>query len=67
MKKSRKNPLGLNDANIRRMQRHHAAMAYSCSYIGEPRLVIEGPRDPDNATRTCCSLIPLDSPIFQKG
>lgn len=67
MKKSRKNPLGLNDTNIRRMQRHHAAVAYHCAYIGEPRLVIEGPRDPANAIRTCDSLIPLDSPIFQKG
>ena len=52
MKKSRKNPLGLNMDNIRRMQRHHAAVAYSCAYIGEPRLVIEGPRDPANAIRT---------------
>lgn len=68
MKKSRRNPLGLNEGNIRRMERHHAALAYHCAYIGNNRhAVIEGPRDPDNAIRTCCSLIPLDAPIFQKG
>lgn len=67
MKKSRRNPLGLNAANVRRMERHHADLAYHCAYIGNNRhAVIEGPRDPANAIRSCDSLIPFDSPIFAK-
>lgn len=68
MRKSRKNPLGLNMDNVRRMERHHAALAYHCAYIGDNQqhAVIEGPRDPDNAIRTCQSIIPFDAPIFQK-
>lgn len=47
MRKSRKNPLGLNEGNIRRMERHHAALAYHCAYIGDNRhVVIEGPARP---------------------
>lgn len=67
--KLRKHPEGLRAKRpiaIDKLALHHAAVAYSCRYLGSQRLVIEGPPDDPNAIRSNASLIPFDAPIFRK-